>query len=48
MSKTETTDEVFDVHKWQNTNYILSTSRSGDIVLEWLTANKAIELQVRA
>ena len=47
MSKTEAIDEVFHVHKWKNTNYLLSTSHSGYTVLEWLTDNKSIELQVR-
>lgn len=48
MSKTETIDEMFHVHSWRNSNYILSTSHSGNIVLEWLTDNKnPIELEVR-
>lgn len=47
MSKTETIDEVFHVHKWRNTNYLLSTSHLGDTILEWLTDDKSIELQVR-
>lgn len=36
MSKTETIDEIFHAHKWGTSNYLLSTSHSGDIVLEWL------------
>lgn len=47
MSKTTTIDEIFHVHKWQNSNYLLSTSHSGDIVLEWLNNNKSTELEVR-
>lgn len=47
MSKTETIDEVFHVHKWQNTNHLLSISHLGDTGLEWLTDNRSIELQVR-
>lgn len=47
MSKTTTIDEVFHVRKWRNSNYLLSTSHSGDIVLEWLNDNKSTELEVK-
>lgn len=47
MSKTETIDEIFHAHKWGTSNYLLSTSHSGDIVLEWLNDNKSTELEVR-
>lgn len=47
MSRTETIDDTFHVHKWGNANYLLSTSHSGDVVLEWLNNNKSTELEVR-
>lgn len=47
MSKTTTIDEIFHVNKWSNTNYLLSISHSGDIMLEWLNDNKSTELEVR-
>ena len=47
MSKTETIDEIFHVHKWRNSHYLLSISHSDDIVLEWLYDNTQIELEVR-
>lgn len=47
MSKTATIDEIFHIRKWQNSNYLLSTSHSGDIVLEWLNDSNPIELEVR-
>ena len=47
MSKTETIDEIFHAHKWGTSNYLLSTSHSGDIVLEWLNDNVQRELEVR-
>lgn len=47
MSKTETIDEIFHVCKWRNNNYLLSTSHSGDIVLEWLDDKIQKELEVR-
>lgn len=47
MSKTTAIDEVFHVCKWRNNNYLLTTSHSDDIVLEWLDDNVQRELEVR-
>lgn len=47
MSKTTTIDEIFHVCKWRKSNYLLSTSHSGDIVLEWLSDKIQRELEVR-